>query len=109
KKREAGNDSVEQKEDRVELMIAFVARDRGSGQADEIERSTENIWWPLLEKMRDPLEQSVGNVDRAKECKDDEEGAVIRIKNAFVIQRRVDRAFAREKEQRSQIEDCWRD
>src|SRR5882762_7438920 len=46
KNQEAGNDGLEQKEDRVELMIALVTRDCSSDQTREIKEVTDKIYRP---------------------------------------------------------------
>ena len=95
KNEEADSDGLEEKEDRVELVIALVTRDCSSHQTDEIEHATSEVYWSQGKKVRDAFQQRINNIDRRKQPEKDKERAVIRIVVRLVIDGTIDVAFPR--------------
>jgi hypothetical protein len=59
--------------------------------------------------MRDAFEQGIDDVNRSVQGKDNKERAMVRVKVRFITERFVQRAFARKKQHRSEVQDRRRD
>ena len=93
KDKKTDNDGLEEKEDRVELVIALITRDCSSHQAGEIEQATGEVCWSQGKKVRDAFQQRINNIDRRKQPEKDKERAMIRIVVRLVIDGTIDVAF----------------
>src|SRR6266436_579859 len=59
--------------------------------------------------MRNAFEQRVSDVNRRKQSEQDEEGAMVSVVVSLIVSGKIDVGFSRKKQDRRQIQNCWRD
>jgi hypothetical protein len=82
---EADDDRLDEKEDGVEFVIAFVSRDRSGNQTHEKKRIADDVLRSQLKKMGDAFEKRVNDIDWSEHSEEDEEGAMVSVIVRFIV------------------------